>query len=122
MFFAARNTSITPAPHMVVDAKPIDLWDAWQFAANEATLKLRIWSTAPNADKASIANRRSEALRAMRSPIVLYWAGELGRMRRRRSRTLGISAGTVKNHISEIFKVLNATNRTQVAQLNADAE
>jgi DNA-binding NarL/FixJ family response regulator len=28
----------------------------------------------------------------------------------------------VKNHISEIFKVLNATNRTQVAQLSADAE
>jgi DNA-binding CsgD family transcriptional regulator len=30
--------------------------------------------------------------------------------------SLGISEGTVKNHISEIFRVLNATNRTQVAQ------
>lgn len=29
---------------------------------------------------------------------------------------LGISAGTVKNHITEIFRVLNATNRTQAAQ------
>jgi DNA-binding NarL/FixJ family response regulator len=32
------------------------------------------------------------------------------------ARALGITAGTVKNHISEIFRVLNATNRTQVAQ------
>jgi DNA-binding NarL/FixJ family response regulator len=29
---------------------------------------------------------------------------------------LGISEGTVKNHISEIFRVLKASNRTQVAQ------
>jgi DNA-binding NarL/FixJ family response regulator len=36
--------------------------------------------------------------------------------------SLGISAGTVKNHITEIFKVLNATNRTQVAQLGHDVE
>jgi DNA-binding NarL/FixJ family response regulator len=31
--------------------------------------------------------------------------------------SLGISTNTVKNHITEIFKVLNATNRTQVARL-----
>jgi hypothetical protein len=30
----------------------LELWDAWQFAATEATLKLRIWSTAPNETKA----------------------------------------------------------------------
>jgi len=29
---------------------------------------------------------------------------------------LGISEGTVKNHITEILRVLNATNRTQAAQ------
>lgn len=29
---------------------------------------------------------------------------------------LGISEGTVKNHMSDIFRVLNATNRTQAAQ------
>jgi DNA-binding NarL/FixJ family response regulator len=34
---------------------------------------------------------------------------------------LGISEGTVKNHITEIFKALNATNRTQAAQINSDA-
>jgi hypothetical protein len=34
------------------DVDPIELWDAWQFAANEATLRLRIWSTAPNDNKA----------------------------------------------------------------------
>lgn len=31
---------------------------------------------------------------------------------------LGLSTGTVKNHISEIFRILNTTNRTQVAQLD----
>jgi hypothetical protein len=30
----------------------LEFWDAWQFAATEATLKLRIWSTAPNETKA----------------------------------------------------------------------
>ena len=33
---------------------------------------------------------------------------------------LGITEGTVKNHMSEIFKVLNVSNRTQAAQFNAD--
>jgi DNA-binding NarL/FixJ family response regulator len=32
--------------------------------------------------------------------------------------TLGISEGTVKNHISEIFRLLKTTNRTQLAQLH----
>jgi DNA-binding NarL/FixJ family response regulator len=33
------------------------------------------------------------------------------------ARTLGITEGTVKNHITEIFRILNTTNRTQAAQL-----
>jgi hypothetical protein len=49
MFFTARDSSMGPA---LVDTEPIDLWEAWQFAATEATLKLRIWSTAPSDDKA----------------------------------------------------------------------
>ncbi len=36
------------------------------------------------------------------------------------ARTLGISEGTVKNHMSEIFKVLKVSNRTQAAQLDTD--
>jgi DNA-binding NarL/FixJ family response regulator len=32
---------------------------------------------------------------------------------------LGISESTVKNHITEIFKALKATNRTQAARINA---
>ncbi len=36
--------------------------------------------------------------------------------------TLGISEGTVKNHLSEIFRTLNATNRTQAAQINFGVE
>jgi hypothetical protein len=39
------------APPIVFDSEPIDLWDAWEFAATEATLKLRIWCTAPSEDK-----------------------------------------------------------------------
>lgn len=35
---------------------------------------------------------------------------------------LGISPGTVKNHITEIFKILNTTNRTQAAQLDLAAD
>jgi DNA-binding NarL/FixJ family response regulator len=34
---------------------------------------------------------------------------------------LGISTGTVKNHITDIFKILNASNRTQAAQLNRES-
>ncbi len=33
---------------------------------------------------------------------------------------LGITEGTVKNHMSEIFKALNVSNRTQAAQINSD--
>ena len=35
---------------------------------------------------------------------------------------LGISEGTVKNHVTEIFRVLNATNRTQAAQLHYESQ
>lgn len=36
------------------------------------------------------------------------------------ARTLGISEGTVKNHLSEIFRVLQVSNRTQAAQIDAE--
>jgi DNA-binding NarL/FixJ family response regulator len=36
--------------------------------------------------------------------------------------TLGISEGTVKNHITEIFRALKATNRTQAAGMRAGDE
>lgn len=36
------------------------------------------------------------------------------------ARTLGISEGTVKNHMSEIFKALHVSNRTQAAQMDLD--
>lgn len=38
------------------------------------------------------------------------------------ARILGISEGTVKNHITDIFRALKATNRTQAAQLRGDTE
>ena len=33
---------------------------------------------------------------------------------------LGISEGTVKNYMSEIFKALKVSNRTQAAQFDPD--
>ena len=33
---------------------------------------------------------------------------------------LGLSEGTVKNYMSEIFRALNVSNRTQAAQMDAD--
>ncbi len=35
--------------------------------------------------------------------------------------TLGLSEGTVKNYMSEIFRALNVSNRTQAAQVDADS-
>jgi hypothetical protein len=60
MFFVSRDIGMRSAPPIVfdegaaenlLDATPIDLMDAWQFAANEATLKLRIWTTSPIEDQ-----------------------------------------------------------------------
>lgn len=34
-------------------AKPIDLWDAWLFAAAEASLALATWTRAVDGDKAT---------------------------------------------------------------------
>jgi hypothetical protein len=51
MFLPARNPGMRSAPPIVFE-EPIDLWDAWKFAATEATLKLRIWFTAPSEHKA----------------------------------------------------------------------
>ena len=36
--------------------------------------------------------------------------------------TLGISEGTVKNHMTEIFRALNVSNRTQAARHNPDVQ
>lgn len=36
------------------------------------------------------------------------------------ARALGISEGTVKNHLSEIFRVLQVSNRTQAAQVDTE--
>ena len=36
----------------LLDAKPIDLWDAWLFAEADATLALATWTRAPDSDKA----------------------------------------------------------------------
>jgi hypothetical protein len=52
MFFAARNSTTRSAAPVAVQTDAMHLWDAWLFAAAEATLKLRIWTTAPREGKA----------------------------------------------------------------------
>jgi hypothetical protein len=45
-----------------LDAKPVDLWDAWVFAKTEAGLTLTDWIQAPDADKANAYTRYAAAL------------------------------------------------------------
>lgn len=44
-----------------------------------------------------------------------------GLTNKRIAQKLDISVGTVKNHMTEIFRVLNVSNRTQAAQYDRDA-
>lgn len=44
-----------------------------------------------------------------------------GKTNKQIARILNITEGTVKNRMTEIFRVLNVTNRTQAAQYDADA-
>jgi hypothetical protein len=82
MFFEGRNTSMRSSPPIELDAEPIDLWDAWQFAATEATLKLRIWSTAPHEDKAQAHAAYDAALdREEQAALVLADRLHLGNYR-----------------------------------------
>lgn len=43
-----------------------------------------------------------------------------GMSNKRIAGTLGITEGTVKNHMTEMFKLLNVSNRTQAARLHPD--
>lgn len=44
-----------------------------------------------------------------------------GMSNKRIANQLGLSEGTVKNYMSEIFRALNVSNRTQAAQMDADS-
>jgi hypothetical protein len=48
---SAQSTAAADVPE-ALDAKPIDLWDAWLFAEAEASLALAVWTDAPWSDKA----------------------------------------------------------------------
>jgi DNA-binding NarL/FixJ family response regulator len=59
---------------------------------------------------------------ALQTPVLTPRQSQIRRLLRQGmsnkviAQTLGISEGTVKNHISEIFRILKTTNRTQAAQ------
>lgn len=80
--------------------------------AIEAAMQGRRWSPATNTTSGTqttlLTPRQQEICALLRQ----------GMSNKMIAGTLGISEGTVKNHLSEIFRVLNATNRTQVAQFD----
>ena len=45
-----------------------------------------------------------------------------GMTNKRIAQTLNISEGTVKNYMTEIFRALNVSNRTQAAQYDPDTK
>lgn len=76
-----------------------------KFAAPEA-------GSRPGERTITLTPRREEILKLLRR----------GMSNKMIAGALGITTGTVKNHISEIFKMLNATNRTQAAHASFEAE
>lgn len=66
----------------------------------------------PSQAAIALTPRREEILRLLRQ----------GMSNKMIAGALGITTGTVKNHISEIFRALNATNRTQAAHASFEAE
>jgi DNA-binding NarL/FixJ family response regulator len=84
-----------------------------QVAMNAAMsgIKLMFSPTQAHPDsEVTLAPRLEEVRRLLRQGLTnKYIAMELG-----------ISEGTVKNYMSEIFRALKVTNRTQAAQVNAD--
>jgi hypothetical protein len=59
MFFEELNISMSPSPiqidaeddRFLLDATPIDLFDAWLFAAADASLSLSAWNSAATDEK-----------------------------------------------------------------------
>lgn len=64
-------------------------------------------------------NRRPEVVLTPRMEEVRNLVRQ-GMSNKRIASTLGITEGTVKNHMSEIFKALNVSNRTQAARVDVD--
>jgi hypothetical protein len=56
----------------VHDAKPVDLWDAWLFAAAESSLMLQAWHAAANGQRVgAYAGYRAALDREERAAFVL---------------------------------------------------
>jgi hypothetical protein len=62
-------------------ARLIDLWDAWLFAAADATLALGDWSCAPDSEKShSYAAYRAALDREEQAALMLEWCSPPQRM------------------------------------------
>jgi hypothetical protein len=74
----ALALSALDAPHA---ARLIDLWDAWLFAAADATLALGDWSCAPDSEKShSYAAYRAALDREEQAALMLEWCSPPQRM------------------------------------------
>jgi hypothetical protein len=54
-----------------LDAKPVDLWDAWLFAAAESNLMLQAWSVAATDRTGAYVGYRSALDREEQAALVL---------------------------------------------------
>lgn len=107
----ARRAMTLPTVHAVV-SKNADLHEM-RLAIGAAMRGKRVAAPMPSAEPRKLAGltpRQAEVHRLLRQGLSNRSIGAL----------LGISEGTVKNHVYEIFRVLKATNRTQAAQLFQD--
>jgi hypothetical protein len=81
MYVEDPNTSLEIGPppvldgavsHSVRDAKPVDLWDAWLFAAAESSLMLQTWRvTASDQRGSAYAGYRAALDREEQAALVL---------------------------------------------------
>jgi len=92
MFFVNRNGRPEASPTVVcdddavpgvLDAKPIDLWDAWLFAEAESSLTLNAWGTAAIDDRArahaayrAAADREEQAARVLAARLETWREGD----------------------------------------------
>jgi DNA-binding NarL/FixJ family response regulator len=103
-----RRTLQIPTVHAFVpkSADPGHLSDAMDAALNGVKLPFSARPGTAPAREPMLTPRMEEVRDLLRQ----------GMTNKMIASTLGITEGTVKNHVSEIFKALNVSNRTQAAQ------
>jgi DNA-binding NarL/FixJ family response regulator len=111
------------AVHLVLDVPAVHAFVPSNASANALRAVIRSALRGKSLSR-SVVNRSRVQPRASLTPRQKQIRGLLrqGMSNKMIACALGISTGTVKNHVSDIFRALNATNRTQAARLDAVTE